>query len=575
MQITFKTCFPSLRALPLSCAALALLGSQAFAQAVVSPDGAAALKAHIEKVIKMQTDIKKMAGDTYEWTGDVTVEPAQNYYAVTLPYLKIKQATGSKLDLGMVAVNAIPSSEAGQWKVAVAMPTPIRFYDRIGTLEAEISVGSQRMAGIWVEEAMNFLKLDSVYENILVTDAGGKTLASIPNVTLSNDFAVTGPQKWSGPYALSASNITINIPEENAKGTIGSIFVKGEVNGFKINSLNAFQSEMQDIGSKLEADAMQNMADGKATDNTKEQVNRITNAMFDYLTDFSESSSVSIGATDVAVEFPKPAAANATDAGAEGAMERVKFGKLVMDFGMKDITEQAATLGFGIELAGIDVPTEGIDPATAGKVAFFDVYIPDSFALKMALEKFPFREILNTAAKASTDIIQNSTNPEQAQIAPAPDAADFAKIEALALELGTTIKLIDTYVSNDLYRVSIDTNLRANPATPYKFVGTADMKISGLNEVVAKIGEDMQKADPQMQAQLQQALGGISMLQMFGQQAQDPATGKVVHNYHFEIKDTGQMMLNGADLSTIMNAGAGAGQQPQQGVPQGAPQGTQ
>lgn len=570
MSIASKPRSLSFRVLPLTCAALALMGPQAFAQAIVSPDGAAKLKAHIEKVIKMQTDIKKMTGDTYEWGGEVTVEPAQTYYAVTLPYLKIKQAGGSKIDLGMVAINAIPSADEGHWKVAVAMPTPIRYYDKIGTMEAEISIGSQRMAGIWAEEAMNFLKLDSIYENVVAVDGGGQTLVSIPNISMSNDFSVTGPQKWSGSYALSASNITANLPEEKVKGTIGQIFVKGDVKDFKINSLAAFQNEMQDIGKNLDPNALQQQADGgKLDSNTKEQVNRITNAMFDYLTDFSDSTSVSMGATNVAVEFPDPA----TPAGQPEVMENVKFDKLVMDFAMKDITDQSATLGFGIELAGVDVP-EDLELKGGEKADIYGAYIPDSFALKMALEKFPFREILNTAAKASNDIIAQGANPDsQKHTVSATNPEDLEKLEALMMQLGTTVNLAETYIANDLYRVSISTNLHANAAAPYKVVGTADVKIAGLNDVVARLNLEMQKAQPQQQAEMQQALGGISMLQMFGQQTPDPATGKVTHNYHFELKETGQVMLNGADMSTIMSgAGAAAGAGAPQGQPAPAPQ---
>ncbi len=525
-----------------------LSAAQAYAQ-TVSPDGAAKLKDHLQKTIKMHSDVKKLAGDTYEWTGDLTVEPSNTYYAVTLPYLKIKQATGSRMDIGMIAVNAIPSTQEGHWKVAVAVPTPIRVYDKLGSLDAEIAIGSQRMAGIWVEAAMNFLKLDGVYENIVVSNSQNAQILQAPKVTLRNDFEVTGEQLWSGPYSVTADNVTFNIPEEKVKGSIAQAYLTGDVKNFKISSLSDFQEKIQEVSGKID----QSVASGAPLDDqTKEQIGKMSSAMFDYLTDFSDSSNTAFGVKGIEVEFPSPTQ--------DDQIETVKMGQLGLDFSLADMTEASATLGFGISLLGIDAgDNAALSGQDAPKTEFYTIYIPDTFTLSFLLEKFPYKQMMGSLGKASVDIINTEGNVDSNQATTDILNAQMPNMKNLMTSLGTVIKLKNAAKSSDLYQIDLDTNLTASAVSPLMVVGTANLRIQGLDAVIGRLTQDAQTATPEQAGQIQQALGGIGMMQMLGQQQQDPTTGKIAHVYVFDFKESGQILLNGADMSALTGA---AGQAP-------------
>ncbi len=65
--------------------------------------------------------------------GDVTVERADDFYAVTSPSISLHHKTkNSVVDVGMIAANIIPIQETADmnsWRVSLALPTPIFFFE--------------------------------------------------------------------------------------------------------------------------------------------------------------------------------------------------------------------------------------------------------------------------------------------------------------------------------------------------------------------------------------------------------------------------------------------------------------
>jgi hypothetical protein len=141
--------------------------------------------------------------------GDVTVEPAQSYYAITLPELSLEYPGGSHLDIGLISLNALPHEEAGRFKMTMAMPTPILGFNAAGQETMRIDIGFQKAAGIWHEGLQNFITLDSLYRNIEITfkDRKGDGSMSIGDLRLRYDLKEDGPGRLSGPSRLEISNI--------------------------------------------------------------------------------------------------------------------------------------------------------------------------------------------------------------------------------------------------------------------------------------------------------------------------------------------------------------------------------
>jgi hypothetical protein len=122
---------------------------------------------------------------------------------------------------------------------------------------------------------------------------------------------------------------------------------------------------------------------------------------------------------------------------------------------------------------------------------------------------------------------------------------DFKK---LFMQSASNLVVEDTYISNDLYRVQTNVNMKPAASSPFMASGTALTKIYGLDDVVAKIQQDAQ-TNPALQSAMQV----LPMLQMFGQQKDE--NGKKVFVYDFKLENDGKMLLNGNDMSAMMGGG--------------------
>ncbi len=143
--------------------------------------------------------------------GDVTVEPTDTYYAITLPQITISYPDGDRVEIGLISLNAIPHEKPDRFKMTMALPTPILGFDSSGQEVMRIAINAQKTAGIWHEKLENFIKLDAVYNDIQIT--GGGANATIPEVRVRYDLEETENGRWSGPTYMEATGINISEPD--------------------------------------------------------------------------------------------------------------------------------------------------------------------------------------------------------------------------------------------------------------------------------------------------------------------------------------------------------------------------
>lgn len=181
--------FSSLKTLTCTALTLTLLSGTAFS-ADFNAQGAASLKTLIEKQMNLKQAEHKAAGGSYILEGDVKVEPAGTYYAVTFPDIKIKDTTGKTYDIGMIAANVVPGATSNEWKAAIAIPTPIKIQNAQGKADGQLDIQKQKAMGIWDTELNAFRSLDSSYDGLSFKDAKGKEIATIDFMSLI--YSLTG-----------------------------------------------------------------------------------------------------------------------------------------------------------------------------------------------------------------------------------------------------------------------------------------------------------------------------------------------------------------------------------------------
>ncbi len=186
---------------------LALPAAPAYAAVAASIDqaGATALKPGIAGALDALAASLQGAGIQMLRTGDLMVEPAGSYYAITTPSIVLKMPGGITRTVGMVAINAIPTTDPSIYKVAVALPTPMLDTDAAGKNVGSLSLGRQAMNGFLNLKALNFTELNANYSEVRFVNATTNTEMLLPQASVTLRLAPNGAS-WSGPLEAAVNN---------------------------------------------------------------------------------------------------------------------------------------------------------------------------------------------------------------------------------------------------------------------------------------------------------------------------------------------------------------------------------
>ncbi|MCB1538094.1 MAG: hypothetical protein H6865_06210 [Rhodospirillales bacterium] len=217
--------------LALSAFLLLLALPAAATQIDVTQGGADALKPRIATALDTLAGSLGAAGVRMERTGELMVEPAGNYYAVTTPAIVLHMPGGGTRTVGMVAINAIPTADPDIFRVAIALPTPMQDADANGKATGSLSIGRQMMNGILDTRAAMFTQLDADYQTLRLTDNLHQTDLQIADAAVSLRLAASDAL-WSGPAQMTLTNLTYRAPDH--RYVIGRIAVNAALDGVDI-----------------------------------------------------------------------------------------------------------------------------------------------------------------------------------------------------------------------------------------------------------------------------------------------------------------------------------------------------
>lgn len=159
----------------------------AVAAPAVDQAGAEALKPRIEETLGMTAQILKSRNCTMERQGELEVEPAGSYYAITTPALSFTCAGGMTRSVGMLAINAAPTDDPNLFKVAMALPTPMTDTDKQGSKVGTLSLGPQSMSGLWNMKDHSFESIAASYRDVRYTEEGTGRTMSLASLSLNTD----------------------------------------------------------------------------------------------------------------------------------------------------------------------------------------------------------------------------------------------------------------------------------------------------------------------------------------------------------------------------------------------------
>jgi len=183
------------------------------------------LKGQIEGFLENQKAMALKNGCKLDAKGAITVEQADGYYAFTLPHMTYTDAKGIRSELGMIAVNATPDA-GNDWKISVALPTPISSFNASGTEAFRTSIGTQTATGVWNEKLGHFTSVNANLGNVQMNDLIKQSTATVNGLTFTSNLTEKDPEAYTGSANVILSNISLYYAETNFKGTIPSIALK-------------------------------------------------------------------------------------------------------------------------------------------------------------------------------------------------------------------------------------------------------------------------------------------------------------------------------------------------------------
>ncbi len=502
------------RPIALSISLISLLASPAYAAVDLSPEKQEALKNTLTKYIEGLQGNNVNAGGTllgYNFDGDIKISKGDGFFKVALPFMTYNAPDGSHFNVGQIAINATPLKEQGQWAMALSIPKIMTKVDTNETPVQIITIGSQEFGGVFHEEFQNFTKLKANYADIAVKSPKNNIDAKISKLSLIHDLNENETGVLSGimNYALENATTTMNgVPIFGAN----SLSIKGNIEGMDISKTSSAQNKM--------------MSSQQTIQNNEETAKTFLEAMTSMYFEASKSFDVTFAANDILMN---PPVQGLVFPEGERRFEYANF-----SFGLENTDNNLSNAKLGLNYA---VPK--IDEDT-NPVAAQESLLPQKVDLAIGLNNLPAYELI-------TDQINQ---PPQSVLTPENERRKPVEtIVGYLVDANTQLNINTISLNGIDYAGSLEGSLQADAESVIKFTADLDMKLSGLGNLVERLG-NVPATSPSA-GTIENLLMPLGILQMIGQQTGDGDT----RAYNFEVTKTGQLTLNGADLSTILGAG--------------------
>ncbi len=501
------------------------------AQAAVDTAGAARLTTLFTGLLSDQKDSARRRQTDLKLVGDVVVEPAGNYYAVTLPHLSLIRTDGSFIDLGILVINAMPGATAQEWKMSVAIPTPIIGYGADKKPVTRLDIGKQSFTGIWNETINNFTKLDARYENITSLESTEGVTLKIPKASIIYDLTPSADGKtWSGPTRFTLENISMTQDKNPGQSKIGLLTMDTQVQNYSYEKMQDYQSKLAALTQTIDATALSS--------------NQITDIVLDMIGNVWDGFGTTIIAKDISLSYPP---ANGNPAG------RMDLQNAKIALNAAGLKTDNVTLSLKTQYDGLSLM-----PAPAG----LKETTPERLNLDITVDKLPYKKLI--------DLTRKTVKAASTTAAPQENAGKLAAklIPQMLTEAGTFIRIDKSFLGNSTYNLDLDGRMNANMAAILGMDGKAKLDLRGLDQLIAATRAKLKNADlsAEIKKKLQGALLSMTILQLSGQQGTD-ANGKPMRSYNLELGKDGKVMVNGTDLSALQALAGAASRQPKAAKP--------
>lgn len=523
-------------ALSVSCLAILTFAPPSFA--AIDAAGAESLKT-MYKNIESGVNIYFTGREELKSVGDLSVTPKDYYYEVVTPYYYLQLDTHSVLDIGKIAINVIPDENGEDYKISYSLP-PTMTFKSDGKALGTLTIGAQKTNVIWNDKLKFATFYDQSFEDFIFK-IKDETVGSLKKLTGTqtikmDDLAKKMNSETRFSFQDFAAGTEQSVLFKIAQADVSSIG-KG-LDTAKIVDLKAKVQEFKSSG-KLEK------ISGKSADlQTVKEYFEMLGGVFDG--DFGEAQG-DITLKNIVIKEKSAKVSDATGA-AQSAPDNessVEISELTLGGGISSQAHNKNKLEMRVTLGPVKI--DGVDPTREDVPKELYGFLPQKFTFNVGLENFPYSDFLKIIPE---QMLQQTQTADGARGVPAGlSIADEEKLNAAfkALLVSSGAKITNQLViENDMYKVD-GKGLSQFISGPIPIKTDQDFTVTGLDKVLAEMNK-LAATYPQVQ----QALGGITMMQMMGQA--DPANPDV-RRYHLVTDEAGKASLNGTDLNNLMGGG--------------------
>ncbi len=485
---------------------------------------ASTLKSGLNRWFPATTDDSEGMG--FEWEGEPTVKPAGDHYDVALPRLAAEDAAGLRLEIGTVLLSVTPQ-DGGLFGITVTLPSKISIQQLDADEEdyaetATIALGRQKFTGTWSAGLETLLTVDAAYGDITVASPDGKGQVTVGSVTMAQDLKPDGATTWSGPAALAIGNIAGTDDKKREAFKLGGLAVENSYQRADLGKISNLQKLSQQVSTT-----------GKPP--TAAEVMPMLQGM--------------IGGFTTKVRLTGLSGTDSQDG------SKVTLGQASFRMAVEDLDKGSATASFGLEARDF-----GITPSPAPSA-----FTPKAVEFQLSVAKLPNAALWKTlndlviAAEAeekakNTKSGKGKDKPAKAPAGPSATDAAMEGATAALVAAGSELRLDKLVVDTPATAGTATGALRVASQAAYGVTGSTTVLLKGLDAAVKAMQPGPGKKPDK---DTQDALGMIGMLQAFGQASQDD-TGAEVRSYKIDVTETGQILLNGADMAPLLAGGAPA-----------------
>jgi len=457
------------------------------AAAPVTAEGAAELAGQIARHLSR---LARTAGEglTLQWEGTPTVAAAGAQYDVTLPNLiAIDDDDGSRAMVGAVTFTVTPRDD-GEFDVVGKLPGQIPLHSAKGGRVGLITIGGQRLVGLWAPRIESFHKGEGELTGISVISETDKSRISLAKADFRTDLKVGTNGLWSGPTAFSASGLAIT-SADGALTELGRLVLEGEV------------AEMD--MARAEGDTGKGTQKGASASQLRSRLDALTGLLDGF-------------GGRVRVEGLRT-----------GGVDPLGLGVIELDVGVKDLNHGQAAIHVGYRHDGLTIADVGSE------------FTPKAARVDMTLDHLPNGRIWETLYSFSS-------------LAPAAqDKAAPLLVQNLVRSLGeasTQLSIKTLELDTPATATAITGGLRFSTLALMGATADIDVQIRGLDAAITALkpapGAAVDPAGQNSEAML-------GLVQAMGQPGKDKA-GNDVRTYQIKLDKKGKATLNGADLSALL-----------------------